>query len=94
MKPRRTAALALVGWYLIFPPLTPNGRWINPTAPLSQWYKATPQYASKDDCESARTKLIALHLATPSTASEQLRFNGEEASRYVPSDDPRLYGDD
>ena len=50
MKPRHAAALALVGWYLIFPPVKPA--WIDPTdsrfkpdqldskAPVHEWWIA------------------------------------------------------
>jgi hypothetical protein len=42
MKVRHTVALAIVGWYLMVPPieLSPSGRRaFNLDAPLSQWYR-------------------------------------------------------
>ena len=90
MKFRHAAALALVGWYLMLPPLTPNARWIDTTAPLSAWYKVKPPYASMHDCERAKNAMVALHRPNPSSPSEQLRLKGEEAALCVPSDDPRL----
>jgi len=90
VKFRHAAALALVGWYLMLPPLTPNGRWIDTTAPLSAWYKVKPPYASMHDCERAKNAMVALHRPNPSSPSEQLRLKGEEAALCVPSDDPRL----
>jgi hypothetical protein len=39
MKLRHAAALALVGWYLMAPPMSswPGTPWIDPNAPLSKW---------------------------------------------------------
>ena len=91
VKFRHAAALALAGWYLILPPLTPNGRWIDTTAPLSAWYKVKPPYASKDGCERAKNGMIALHRANPSSPSKLLSLKDEQAGLCVHSDDPRLY---
>ncbi len=90
MKLCAAAAHALVGWYLILPPLSQNGRWIDTTAPFSAWYKVKPPYASEEECESAKNEMVALHSPNPSSPSEQLRLKGEEAALCVPSDDPRL----
>jgi hypothetical protein len=90
MNDRYAAALALAGWYLIIPPLTPNGRSIDTNAAYAAWYKTKPPFASKEACENVKARLIALH-AHPSSPSEQLRHHGEEAALCVPSDDPRLY---
>jgi hypothetical protein len=40
MKPRHAAALALVGWYLMLPPVVRvNGQWTPlKQAPLAQWF--------------------------------------------------------
>jgi hypothetical protein len=37
MKPRHAATLALGGWYLMVPPLSPDGKQIDATAKLSHW---------------------------------------------------------
>lgn len=53
MKPRHAAALALVGWYLMVPPLTPGGgpHDILLHAPLSKWIVGEG-YDTKAECES------------------------------------------
>jgi hypothetical protein len=92
MKPRHAAALALVSWYLLIPPLSdPDGLSINTTAPLTVWYNMKPSFASKQDCENTKTKMISLH-PHPSSPSEQMRHDGAKAALCVPSDDPRLKG--
>lgn len=52
MKPRHAAALALVGWYLMMPPVTSDGR-IQKDAPLSRWYIFS-NFETKEECEKAR----------------------------------------
>jgi hypothetical protein len=49
MKPRHAAVLALVGWYLLIPPVTKNTA--HPDAPLSKWQKFGT-FDSVKDCES------------------------------------------
>jgi hypothetical protein len=90
MKLRHAAALALVAWYLMVPPLAePDGLSIDTTAPLTAWVNMKPSFASKPDCETTKAKMIALH-PHPSDPSEQLRHDGAKAALCVPSDDPRL----
>jgi hypothetical protein len=58
MNLRHAAAVALVGWYLMVPPLGPNGS-IDPNAPLSRW----EQYEGHDNaaaCEVAHSQLLDL----------------------------------
>ena len=52
MKPHHAAALALVGWYLMLPPVTSDGR-IQKDAPLSRWYIFS-NFETKEECEKAR----------------------------------------
>ena len=90
MKTRHAAALALMAWYLMIPPLAaPDGLSIDTTAPLAQWYNMKPSFASKQECESTKAKMIALH-PHPSSPAEQLRLDGAKAALCVPSGDPRL----
>jgi len=50
VKPRHAAALALVGWYLMAPPIRPGGG-VDLKAPMSQWDQDDdfdrPQLATK-----------------------------------------------
>ena len=63
MKLRHTAALALVGWYLMQPPMvmpqTGGPTWItfNSTAPISQW-NHVDSFDNAADCEAARKSLL------------------------------------
>jgi hypothetical protein len=52
MNPRHAAALALVGWYLMVPPVTSDGR-TQKDAPLSRWYIAS-NFETKEECEQVR----------------------------------------
>jgi hypothetical protein len=64
------AALALVGWYLMLPPLRPEGPKTDPnthyeadlSAPFSQWSAISPgkPFATKEECEAYRPHLMKL----------------------------------
>jgi len=63
MKSRHAAALALVGWYLVFPPVDPS--WIDPTdarfkqerlnwnAPLHEWWIADWRCDAQEKAQSS-----------------------------------------
>ena len=58
MKPRHAAVLALVGWYLMLPPLTQTGPDTynlppDTSAPLSKWTYQTPRdhFDSEKECK-------------------------------------------
>jgi hypothetical protein len=52
LKPRHSAALALLGWYLMLPPVTSDGR-TQKDAPLSRWYIFS-SFETKEECEQVR----------------------------------------
>jgi hypothetical protein len=54
MKPRHAAALALVGWYLMAPPL--EGPNVDPFAPLSKWV-VIKAYATPTACSDAQNQM-------------------------------------
>ena len=92
MKPRHAAALALVGWYLMVPPM--EGGHTNPSAPLSSWRMTAGSYDAAIECrkvldDSVRDAIKALQdphvLPFTRTASLQIL----DAAR-VATDDPRL----
>jgi len=62
MKPYHVAALALVGWYLMMPPLIPDTRRVNRDAPLSQW-KTAHKFPQNAGCESAKLRVREAGLA-------------------------------
>ena len=57
MKPRHAAALALVGRYLLTPPISydtkTSGLRINFKAPLDEWTITGDRFASKESCMKA-----------------------------------------
>jgi hypothetical protein len=83
MKLRHTAALVLVGWYLMVPPLTPEGlndpnaTLVNGTAPISQWviFRA---YDSADQCEQERRSgqlaLVEAIKANPELLTDRAQY--------------------
>ena len=52
MDPRHVAALALVGWYLMVPPL--QGAAVNITAPIAKW-EIKQSFDSAARCDDALT---------------------------------------
>jgi len=82
MKPRYSAPLLLVAWYLLFAPTTKGN--MNVDAPLSQW-KQSASYDTSDDCEGARKQIVAVATAVGSSAPK-----GRVWAMCVPTDDPRL----
>ena len=85
MKFLHTAALALVGWYLMMPPPSHTLRTLH-TADMSQW-KIQATYASASECEQARQ-------THPSNARPNLRNARQQYLAHrgecIASDDPRL----
>ena len=105
MKPRHAAALVLVGWYLMMPPLVrvpPDPR--DPSrdsavpdsdAPLGKWFWSG-SFDSADACQRSQEKEIAetqrRNSLSPSPPAKVDR-NVEVAfwvARCIASDDPRL----
>ena len=89
MKSRHAAALALFGWYLMFPPIDPASRrgW-DPTvteqqpdlkAPLHMWWIGDT-FGNLDQCKAALASM------TPKPTGFWANL------RCVNSDDPRLRG--
>jgi len=85
MSPRRAAALALLGWYLMMPPLTPDGKQIDSGAPLAQW-DTRLGFDTADDCMKSLLALIK-DKSKGALGRQQLGH-----SRCIASDDPRLKG--
>jgi len=85
MKPRHAAALALVGWYLMTPPVYQRLR-ASPV-PLSKWV-VNGRFDSAKKCDEAATKHSAeLVKQSPSAAVEYA-----DTYQCVSTDDPRLKG--
>lgn len=57
MTDRHAAALALMVWYLIVPPLSPQSGISDPSMPLHHW-KILGSFTTAKDCEKIRTLMI------------------------------------
>ncbi|MGC2441973.1 hypothetical protein [Candidatus Binatus sp.] len=86
MNLRHAAALALVGWYLMMPPVTPDGR-VQKSAPLSTW-EITSSYDTADDCEKVR--LVSSGWMANSNGQKREHTPRADAEACVSTDDPRL----
>jgi hypothetical protein len=93
MKMRHAAALALVGWYLMIPPVVCEKRKCNAelNAPFSQWRRSKKSLGSESDCEEARPRVRAAVDTAVKDVSARLEYDKALASGLcVSSDDPRL----
>jgi len=105
MKVRHAAALALVGWYLMVPPLRVKGPVSDPNtpveadiaAPLSQWTKLGTLFATLKECREYPSHFRKLmHEANGDTEQEKQADEMAEywfgKSQCIAADDPRLKG--
>ena len=94
MNLRHAAALALVGWYLMLPPM--QGETPNSDAPLSQW-TLTDSFDSAQQCSKGKSAywktLMKISPRLPKT--ESIIVNRQaSAAMCIATDDPRLMGTD
>jgi hypothetical protein len=88
MNLRHAAALALVGWYVMVPPL---GKLHDP---LSTW-QIVKVFDSADECQSYRDKIVIFfgnkHLPMwHKTDGNGVEYFDATAAQCIASDDPRL----
>ena len=102
MKPLHAAALAIIAWYLMIPPIGADNK-VDPHAPLSQWRKGV-SFQTQKECDGSLKDAIqnpmtpaeyqAAAKATrkakmkPLSMSEMTKRTAE--SLCVAADDPRL----
>jgi hypothetical protein len=92
MKLHRAAALALLGWYLMVPPieLSPNGeRIFNFYAPLSQWYR-WDFYDSARECWDVDHDLFVRSQSILRIDPFDDAANAYLEAQCIATDDPRL----
>jgi hypothetical protein len=99
MNPRHAAALALVGWYLMVPPMTGSADRdrvvrhpiVEMTAPLSEW-ETEGSYDSAKECRGAiQDNLQFIAHRHFETVDEQNAANTQsQLGQCVATDDPRL----
>jgi hypothetical protein len=82
MRPRHAAALSLVGWYLMVPPMALDGR-PDTAAALPKW-TLLHSYDTASDCEKAYRKWM-----TDRKRSSVKELLAQLAGCYA-TDDPRL----
>src|SRR5260370_27081450 len=70
MTLRNAAALALVGWYLMMPPI--NDKSLVADAPLSTW-KIVNSFDAAPDCENSRSSLLEQAKKTASREENDLK---------------------
>ena len=92
MRRSHAAALALVVWYLLFPPTShkhPSG---DVSAPISQWQRRRisryrkNEFPSKEECESRLARLVKQ--IDPKQQAKTVAFYKQ--GQCIASDDPRL----
>jgi hypothetical protein len=74
MKPRHTAALALVGWYLMVPPMHLSSEapcvTFDDGAPLNKWFVLGGSLDTAEECETAKQQATKM-------AEKQCEANAE-----------------
>ena len=86
MKPRHAAALALVGWYLIAPPIrTPKTGepYLDVHAPYRDW-QILHEFKTVDDCEDDAGGFV------DGDVDPQLLLDQRSEAECIATDDPRL----
>lgn len=97
MTPRHAAALALVGWYLMVPPLG-SGHKPDTSTPLSKWtIVIRGSFDTARQCDERHMKnvdgvseFLKSYLRATPTAAEQESIDAVSAEKCIATDDPRL----
>jgi hypothetical protein len=95
MTPRHSAALALVGWYLMVPPRFHGQLRVNFHAPLTTW-STLEVFDRAAECKNAEKRHFDDAIPVPSSHLDDPRTQKESQtvqwslSQCVASDDPRL----
>jgi hypothetical protein len=103
--PCYAAALGVVGWYLLLPPLKPKGPVSNPNTrvgadtqiPFSKW-TAIAEFKTEEECKAFPDHLLKLLHKSNNPPAEENR-GAESAGQYwfsfaecIRNDDPRVAG--
>jgi hypothetical protein len=94
MKPRHAAALALVGWYLLVPPLVNAPYKVDTEAPLA--WKVYQTFDTREECDKSRLSVRDKYEHTASAPVGSIK-KGSRAfalqmtfAQCISSDDRRL----
>jgi hypothetical protein len=93
MRVRHAAAFALVGWYLLTPPMSPDAKKIDSDQPLSKWNHSASFDLAKE-CEATRINLYQSAMKDlPKKSGDPLgglMLIAEMSAECIQADDPRL----
>jgi hypothetical protein len=103
MTLRHAAALALVGWYLMMPPINPSTDNERLDAPVSEWV-IDSSYDSAQECQQAIHTLQRSLMPPRGASAESVRSQAAKAGQHaratdyeraiaaicIATDDPRL----
>ena len=88
MKLRHAAALALIGWYLMAPPIYTPAYTVD-LAPISAW-DIIGSFNTASDCTDILTKLKKQRPGNPHSKKQKALRRRTDNSRCIATDDPRL----
>ena len=89
MKAGHAAALALIGWYLMAPPIHTPAYRVDLSAPISAW-DIIGSFNSVSDCTDTLTKLKKQYPGAPHSKKEKALHRRTDNLRCIATDDPRL----
>jgi hypothetical protein len=107
MKPRHASALALLGWYLMAPPVSTDGGkvFVDSRASVRKWTRIERIFGSSADCDKARIKFEknaqnreysnlegAARMDANIDDQTIAEFKAARLMKCVPTDDPHLKG--
>jgi hypothetical protein len=87
MNRSSTVGVVLATWFLMLPPPYKPG--FDTKAPLSTWFKAPAEYASREACENDRVGLVKMHALGLAKTNRKIGI-GESLGQCATADDPRL----
>jgi hypothetical protein len=92
---RHAAALTLVGWYLMLPPIARLGDHLRPNvdAAISEW-EDTDSFDSASQCHDGINDLVRARQTSKFTVESErpLAIWQAQLAKCIASDDPRLKG--
>jgi len=96
IKSRHAGVLALVGWYLMAPPMSGRDSYLPELAPLSRW-ATFDSFDTAKECRDARSDMLKATRdfvrkkpLSKEAATDNLRRYAAMFGQCIASDDPRL----
>jgi hypothetical protein len=85
-------ALAMMAWYLMYPPWNADKQALDPTLPFSHWYQVG-EFSSSTDCRARRFEILKgmdSQIARSDNYNEDEERRLREQARCIAEDDSRL----